>query len=83
MVGKRRLNQETLGVLKVTRQAEPIPVGAIIEIRVEPAESDRMMDVVWAGEEYLMFMRDLLDRGEEVLDDEDQPCDGKRLSASG
>ncbi len=58
-------------------------MGAIIEIRVEPAESDRMMDVVWAGEEYLMFMRDLLDRGEEVLDDEDQPCDGKRLSASG
>jgi hypothetical protein len=80
LLGKRRLNQSTLGVLTATRIAEPIPVGAIIEIRVEPAETDRMVDVVWAGEAYQMFVRDILDRGEDLLDE--QPGDCKSLTAS-
>jgi hypothetical protein len=82
MVGKRRLTSSTLGVLKATRIAQPVPAGAIIEIRVEPAESDRMIDVIWEGQAYMMFVRDLLDRGQEILHD-DSPGEGYRLSASG
>jgi hypothetical protein len=71
MVGKRRLNQATLGVLKSTRIAQAVPEGAVIEIRDEPGESDRMIDVFWEGQAFMMFVRDLLDRGQEI--DEDRP----------
>ena len=83
MVGKRRLKQATLGVLKATRIAQGVPAGAIIEIRSEPPESNRMVDVVWKDQEVMMFVRDLLDRSEELLDNDDQPGEDKRISASG
>jgi hypothetical protein len=82
MVGKRRLMKATLGVATATRIAERVPEGAIIEIRVEPEESSRLIDVIWEGRPMMMFMRDLLDRGEELLDDaDDWPGDDERQSA--
>jgi hypothetical protein len=82
MVGKRRLTKATIAVATATRIAESIPNGEIIEICHEPDEGSRMIDVLWEGRPMMMFIQDLLDRGEEVLDN-DQPRAGKRMSASG
>jgi hypothetical protein len=42
----------------------PVPVDAIVTVFEDLRDEDRLIDVVWEGKHYLMFSRDLRDRGE-------------------
>ncbi|HEY1756768.1 MAG TPA: hypothetical protein VGG72_15440 [Bryobacteraceae bacterium] len=41
-----------------------VPEDAVVTIREDPRDGDRLIDVVWNDKNYLMFTQDLRDRGE-------------------
>jgi hypothetical protein len=47
-----------------TRATFMVPVNAIVSISEDPREGDRLIDVVWNGEPFLMFTQDLRQRCE-------------------
>jgi hypothetical protein len=57
-----RLKAETLGPQTAVR----IPKDAIVTIVAGPREGDRTVDVTWNGETIMLFIQDVLDRGELV-----------------
>lgn len=66
-----RLLTPTLGITEMDgkRQAFTIPAGAILKIVSGPtSERDRMVDVLWEGNIYTLFVVDVRDRGEEIKD---------------
>ena len=42
----------------------PVPVDAIVTVSEDFRGEDRLIDVLWDGKHYLMFSKDLRDRGE-------------------
>jgi hypothetical protein len=66
-----RLITATLGIAEKDgkRRAVTIPSGAILKIVAGPtSKRDRMVDVLWKGNVYAMFLVDVRDRGEEIAD---------------
>jgi hypothetical protein len=57
-----RLKAETLGPETAVR----IPKDAIVTIVAGHADGDRTVDVSWNGQATMLFVQDLLDRGELV-----------------
>ena len=49
-----------------TRTTFMVPVNAIVSISEDPREGDRLIDVIWNGEPFLMFTQDLRQRCEPV-----------------
>ena len=49
-----------------TRATFMVPVNAIVSISEDPREGDRLIDVIWNGEPFLMFTQDLRQRCEPV-----------------
>jgi hypothetical protein len=66
MIGRRRLVKPTLGVLIETGCARSIPAGNVIEIPVAPPQGNRTVDVIWQGEQLMMFVNDLQDRSQAI-----------------
>ena len=46
--------------------AEMLPTGAIVEIRSETFDGDKLVNVVWEAKDVMMFTQDLRRRGELV-----------------
>ena len=70
LTGKRyRLNAATLAIESSgnKRTAITIMEGEIIEVIRGPRPDDtRMVDIKWNGEELVMFVQDVFDRGEYI-----------------
>jgi len=68
--GKRfRIKTTTLGIAAVRNQRIPVavPADATVEV-ISHTHSNRMIDVVWEGENLKMFAQDIRERGEEITD---------------
>jgi len=48
------------------RKTVTVPADATVTISESLRDGDRLIDVVWNGESYLMFTQDLRERGEEL-----------------
>ena len=57
-----RLNAETLGPQTAVR----IPKDAIVTIVAGPLDGARTVDVTWNGQTIMLFVQDVLNRGERV-----------------
>jgi hypothetical protein len=94
LTGKQfRLNVETMGIRTVPGQrgvAVPVPAGSVVTVEAGPTSFDRSKILVtWNDRQFIMFLEDVLERGEPV---EPQPLERKsstgqelssrRLSAS-
>ena len=91
LTGKQfRLNVETMGIRAVPGQrgvAVPVPAGSVVTIEAGPTPLDRSGILVsWNGRQFVMFLEDVLARGEPVagLDRESQTGEvsPRSLSAS-
>jgi len=49
-----------------TRATFMVPVNSIVSISEDPREGDRLIDVVWNGEPFLMFTQDVRQRCEPI-----------------
>jgi len=68
--GKRfRIKTTTLGIAAVRNQRIPVavPADATVEV-ISHTHGNRMIDVVWEGENLKMFAQDIRERGEEITD---------------
>lgn len=68
MTGKFRLKKDTMGIITATHRAEIVPKGSIIEIAVSPPENVHLVDILWHGKPMMMFLQDILARGEVVVE---------------
>ncbi len=66
MVGKRRLNKSTFGVVIETGLGLVIPAGQVIDIPTASVEGHRTVDVLWGRKKVMMFVSDLGDRSQEI-----------------
>jgi|KBSMisStaDraftv2_1062788.scaffolds.fasta_scaffold5264515_2 hypothetical protein len=64
MYGRFRLIKPTLGIVAATRRGVSIPKGAVVVVPVAPADGNRIVDVIWDGQEVMMFIQDFRDRAE-------------------
>lgn len=76
LTGRRyKLRCQTLGLTDLAdgkRKCVMVPDGAVVRVLSGPlVPEDRMVDVFYGGQCLTMFVADLRDRGEEILDDAD------------
>ncbi len=74
-----RLNAKTLGIgpTDQPRTTHMIPKGGVVHVKAgpntivsivaDPLDDYRMVDVTWSGQPFMIFARDLRERGERVV----------------
>ncbi len=61
MLGHHRLNNPLLAMFAGPdgHEAITIPIGAVVDLTGKKFNGDRLMEVIWDGQVYLMFTEDL------------------------
>ena len=65
-LGRYRINSPTIALFEEDGRhvANTVPAGAIIDIKGESSDGDKLLEVIWDGKPVMMFTQDLRKRAE-------------------
>ena len=63
-LGRYRINSPTIALFEEDGRhvANTVPAGAIIDIKGESSDGDKLLEVIWDGKPVMMFTQDLRKR---------------------